>query len=68
MRAFFLVLMIIVLILAFNHSFMSPSVAEREKACVQKCQAEGYRSYEFTPPGISNPKSQVIPESCSCLR
>jgi hypothetical protein len=60
--------MLIVLVLAFQHSFLSPSMEEQDQACARKCQAEGYSGHEFTRPGVSNPKSDVVPMGCRCIR
>lgn len=67
-RTALFILTILVIILAFVHSLRSPSMKDQERACAQKCQAEGYRTYEFTRPGVSNPKSEVVPASCKCVR
>jgi len=60
--------MLIVLVLAVQHSFMAPSTAEQEEACAKKCQVEGFRGHEFTRPGTGGPRDQVVREPCRCLR
>jgi hypothetical protein len=68
MRTFLFILMLVVFVLAFGHSFLAPSMAEQEEACARKCRAEGFRSHEFTRPGDGSPRNQVIQEPCRCLR
>jgi hypothetical protein len=68
MRTLLFVLMLIVLVLAFQHGIMSPSMEEQEQACARKCQAEGFRSHEFVRPGVRAPRDQVLREPCRCVR
>lgn len=68
MRTLLLLLMVIVFVLAFQHGFRTPDMAEQEEACARKCEAEGFRSYEFTRPGTGGPRDQVVREPCRCLR
>ena len=68
MRTLLFILTIVVIALAVMYNLRSPSMKEEEEACARKCQAEGFRSYRFTPPGFGDPRANAAPPLCQCER